>query len=75
MLNAGVHDSFWTHAGTVNEMHYILRDKFVVLHSQKLLNDLLHELKRDHPDIIFPPIPKRGKFNLGKIRASKYFFS
>lgn len=31
---AGVHDSFWTHAGSVDEMNKILRDSFVELHSQ-----------------------------------------
>lgn len=31
---AGVHDSFWTHAGTVERMNELLRDKFVELHSQ-----------------------------------------
>ena len=31
---AGVHDSFWTHAGSVERMNELLRDKFVELHSQ-----------------------------------------
>lgn len=31
---AGVHDSFWTHAGTVERMNELLREKFVDLHSQ-----------------------------------------
>lgn len=31
---AGVHDSFWTHAGTVERMNELLREKFVELHSQ-----------------------------------------
>ena len=31
---AGVHDSFWTHAGSVEEMNVLLREKFVELHSQ-----------------------------------------
>ena len=29
-----MHDSFWTHAGTVERMNCLLRDKFVELHSQ-----------------------------------------
>lgn len=31
---AGVHDSFWTHAGDVDRMSVILRDKFIELYSQ-----------------------------------------
>jgi hypothetical protein len=31
---AGVHDSFWTHAGTVERMNDLLREKFIELHSQ-----------------------------------------
>lgn len=31
---AGVHDSFWTHAGTVERMNELLREKFIELHSQ-----------------------------------------
>jgi hypothetical protein len=29
-----VHDSFWTHAGTVERMNELLREKFIELHSQ-----------------------------------------
>lgn len=34
MSFAGVHDSFWTHAGDIEQMNSILRDAFVELHSQ-----------------------------------------
>jgi DNA-directed RNA polymerase len=30
---AGVHDSFWTHAGNVPQMNKLLRAKFVELHT------------------------------------------
>jgi hypothetical protein len=33
---AGVHDSFWTHAGSVAVMNKVLRDKFVELHTQQV---------------------------------------
>lgn len=29
-----MHDSFWTHAGTVERMNELLREKFIELHSQ-----------------------------------------
>lgn len=33
---AGVHDSFWTHAGHVPAMNKLLRDKFVELHTRQV---------------------------------------
>jgi DNA-directed RNA polymerase len=72
---AGVHDSFWTHAGHVDQMNYILRSKFIDLHSQPLLETLLEELQTEHPDIVFPPLPPRGDLDLEDIKSADYFFS
>ena len=72
---AGVHDSFWTHAGTVEQMNAMLREKFIELHSQPLLERLLEELQAEHPDIHFPPLPPRGDLNLDDIHQATYFFS
>ncbi|KAL4525788.1 hypothetical protein Ndes2526B_g09281 [Nannochloris sp. 'desiccata'] len=72
---AGVHDSFWTHAGTVEQMNHVLREKFIDLHSQPLLENLLEELGKEHPDIVFPPLPPRGDLHLEDIKLAKYFFS
>ncbi|CAG9564536.1 unnamed protein product [Danaus chrysippus] len=35
-----VHDCFWTHPDTVDEMNKICREQFVALHSQPILEDL-----------------------------------
>lgn len=37
---ASIHDCFWTHPCTVNEMNKICRQQFVSLHSQPILEDL-----------------------------------
>ena len=42
---AGVHDSFWTHAGDVPEMSKIIREKFIELHSVSLLEELHRDLQ------------------------------
>ena len=42
---AGVHDSFWTHAGTVDDMNRLLREAFVELHSRPLLQELAAEMQ------------------------------
>lgn len=72
---AGVHDSFWTHAGNVDQMNDILRSNFVDLHSKPLLETLLEELESEHPDIVFPPLPPRGDLDLDDIKSATYFFS
>jgi DNA-directed RNA polymerase len=71
---AAVHDSFWTHAGTTSTMNSILRNQFIRLHSEDLLNELRNQFMVLHPDIAFPEVPPRGDLNLEIIRGSPYFF-
>lgn len=42
---AGVHDSFWTHAGSVDDLNRLLREAFVELHSRPLLQELAAEMQ------------------------------
>ena len=50
LLPSGVHDSYWTHAGNVDKMNLILREKFVELYDQpilenvSILNEVLHSI-------------------------------
>ena len=46
---AGVHDSFWTHAGSVDDMNRLLREAFVELHSRPLLQELAAEMQARLP--------------------------
>lgn len=39
-LCAGVHDSYWTHAGDVEQMNLLLREKFVELYNQPILENV-----------------------------------
>lgn len=41
---AAVHDSYWTHAGSMEALGEILREEFVALHSLPLLEILRDEL-------------------------------
>jgi DNA-directed RNA polymerase, mitochondrial len=70
-----VHDSYWTHAGTVEDMNAILRDQFIRLHSEPLLENFRQSLQNRFPELEFPDIPRRGDFDLEKIKDSLYFFS
>ena len=72
---AGVHDSFWTHAGSVDTMNTILRDTFLELHSQPLLTNLRNELLAEDPDLEIPEVPDFGTLQLEKINDAKYFFN
>ncbi|EPS64933.1 hypothetical protein M569_09836 [Genlisea aurea] len=72
---AGVHDSFWTHACDVDKMNQILREKFVDLYSMPILEDLLESFQSSYPTLRFPPLPKRGDFDLRNVLDSPYFFN
>ncbi|XP_026422695.1 DNA-directed RNA polymerase 1B, mitochondrial-like isoform X1 [Papaver somniferum] len=72
---AGVHDSFWTHACDVDEMNRILREKFVELYEQPILENLLENFQGSFPKLEFPPLPVRGDFNLKAVLQSPYFFN
>ena len=72
---AGVHDSFWTHAGTARQLGSLLRDAFVDLHSRPLLEDLAAELGAAHPGVNLPPLPERGSLDLELVKQSPYFFA
>lgn len=86
-----VHDSFWTHPCSVNDMGQICRQQFVNLHSQNLLQDLSEHFVRQYSlsnsdrkrskdkavELIklFQNVPERGTFQLENVLQSTYFFS
>jgi len=72
---ASVHDSYWTHPNTVDEMSTILREQFYHLHSRPLLEQLKEYWEGKYPKIKLPDLPKRGDLDLKLVMESKYFFS
>eukprot|EP01119_Soliformovum_irregulare_P001637 TRINITY_DN1136_c0_g1_i1.p1 TRINITY_DN1136_c0_g1~~TRINITY_DN1136_c0_g1_i1.p1 ORF type:complete len:903 (-),score=209.58 TRINITY_DN1136_c0_g1_i1:34-2742(-) len=72
---ASVHDSFWTHAGSVDDMNVIIRDTFVELHQEPLLEDLLKSFQLEYPDLKFPELPRKGELDVSMVKQSKYFFN
>ena len=44
---ASVHDSYWTHAASIDEMSTIIRDTFIALHSSDVLDKLRSEVSRE----------------------------
>lgn len=69
-----VHDSYWCHAANVEIMNATLRDCFIELYSQPILEDLRASLVARFPEVDFPQIPERGKLRLEEVRDSPYFF-
>ncbi|OGE52759.1 hypothetical protein PENARI_c009G00786 [Penicillium arizonense] len=62
---SAVHDSFWTHAGDVDQMNEILRDAFVRMHSDDIIGRLAAEFKVRYGKNLFlariPLASKHGK--------------
>lgn len=51
---ASVHDSYWTHACSVDKMSAIIRDTFVALHSSNVLANLHKEFMARYKGYILP---------------------
>ena len=71
---SAVHDSYWCHPANVDEMNVVLREKFVEIYSEPLLEDFLEDLKRRYPGCVFPEVPKKGELDINDIKHSEYFF-
>eukprot|EP00548_Thalassiothrix_antarctica_P005581 CAMPEP_0194132834 /NCGR_PEP_ID=MMETSP0152-20130528/3204_1 /TAXON_ID=1049557 /ORGANISM="Thalassiothrix antarctica, Strain L6-D1" /LENGTH=1031 /DNA_ID=CAMNT_0038828011 /DNA_START=95 /DNA_END=3190 /DNA_ORIENTATION=- len=71
---SAVHDSFWTHPCDVEEMNEALRDCFVELYQQPLLERLKETWELRYPSLEFPELPKKGKLNLEDVKSAPYFF-
>ncbi|CCI44962.1 unnamed protein product [Albugo candida] len=72
---AAVHDSYWTHACSVETMNKRLREEFVRLYERPLLEDLLEQLELRFPTTKFRKIPKLGELQLRNVLQSEYFFN
>lgn len=70
-----VHDSYWTHAATVDVMNESLRRQFIRLYKQPLLENFKSSLEMRFPHITFPDIPPRGDLDLDLVMKADYFFS
>lgn len=71
---AGVHDSYWSHAGNVPAMSAIIRQEFAALHKTPLLTALHGQFVARYPDIAFPTPPVPGALDIEKVMQSDYAF-
>uniref|UniRef100_A0AC35U9R0 DNA-directed RNA polymerase n=1 Tax=Rhabditophanes sp. KR3021 TaxID=114890 RepID=A0AC35U9R0_9BILA len=87
---AAVHDCFWTHAGTVDEMNTITREQFIKLHSEPLIENLSQHFKglylgegalhmstpqKGKLEGLFNKRIEKGQLDINQIMGSIYFFS
>jgi DNA-directed RNA polymerase len=51
---ATAHDSFWTHARDIDTMNKVLREQFIKLHKQSLMENLRNEFIERYKDHMIP---------------------
>eukprot|EP00055_Hartaetosiga_balthica_P000193 m.135922 g.135922 ORF g.135922 m.135922 type:complete len:1162 (-) comp10314_c0_seq1:1679-5164(-) len=83
---ASVHDSFWTHACSVDEMSEFIREEFVSMHSKPILQNLVNFFKLSYEGrplvqaakggiVEVEDDPGQGEFEIKEVMNSRYFFS
>lgn len=88
---AAVHDCYWTHACTVDQMNEICREQFIRLHKEPLVDHVAKFFREkylpqqrylgmpdkdlSHLEKVFTPNFKFGELNIEDVRKSIYFFS
>jgi DNA-directed RNA polymerase len=70
-----VHDSYWSHASHMDILNKVLREEFVSIHKDNLLNMLLVEWREAYPGLELPEPPTPGSLNIDDVLDSDYFFA
>jgi DNA-directed RNA polymerase len=72
---AMVHDSFGVHASDVDLLNRVLREEFVRIYSEPVLQNFLNEQRAAHPDVDLPEPPQAGTLDIRQVLSSPYFFA
>jgi len=71
-----IHDSFATHANDLQKLSDTLKEEFIDLYSQNILEDFVDNINKKYKLDIEKNIPYiNEEFNIEEIRQSNYFFS
>lgn len=71
-----VHDSYGCHATDVSNLYQILREEFVNLYSNDVLEDLRNQWLAQLPEgAELPEVPAKGNLNINEVLESQYFFA
>jgi DNA-directed RNA polymerase len=68
-----IHDSYGVHACHVDLMHKTIRESFVEIHNEPLLENFKEGLEA-YVDGILPPIPDKGEYDLEDMLKADYAF-
>ena len=72
---AMVHDSYGVHACDVDLLNRVLREEFVRIYSEPVLQNFLDQQRKAHPGIGLPDPPPTGDLNIQQVLSSAYFFA
>jgi DNA-directed RNA polymerase len=72
---AMVHDSFGVHASDVDTLNRVLREEFVRIYSEPVLQKFLDEQRQANPGVDLPDVPQMGNLDIRQVIASLYFFA
>jgi DNA-directed RNA polymerase len=72
---AMVHDSFGAHASDIDLLNRVLREEFVRIYSEPVLQNFFNEQRQAHPDVAFPDLPQTGNLDIRQVLSSPYFFA
>ena len=72
---AMVHDSYGVHACDVDLLNRVLREEFVRIYSEPVLQNFLDEQRKAHPGILLPDSPRTGDLDIQQVLLSPYFFA
>jgi DNA-directed RNA polymerase, mitochondrial len=72
---AMVHDSYGVHACDVDLLNRVLREEFVRIYSEPVLQNFLRQQRQAHPGIELPDPPQTGDLDIQLVLESPYFFA
>jgi DNA-directed RNA polymerase len=72
---AMVHDSYGVHACDVDLLNRVLREEFVRIYSEPVLQNFLDQQRKAHPEIELPDPPQTGGLDVQQVLSSPYFFA
>jgi DNA-directed RNA polymerase, mitochondrial len=70
-----VHDSFGVHASDIDLLNRVLREEFVRIYSEPILQIFLKEQREAHPDVDLPGLAQTGNLDIRQVISSPYFFA
>ena len=72
---AMVHDSYGVHACDVDLLNRVLREEFVRIYSEPVLQNFLDQQRKANPGIELPDPPPTGDLDIQQVLSSPYFFA